>query len=105
MLPARAFTLYTALARTIPGIEVGGKGSLYTVSNGEMFSFITKKGEMALRLSKADRTKFIAKYKTKIFKRHGVVSKEYVEVPVSLLERTDELAPYFLLAHTYVTSL
>ena len=61
----------------------------YTSLNGHMFSFLTKDGTMALRLSEDDRKAFQKRFKAKLCVRHGTVMKEYVEVPESLLKTTN----------------
>ena len=60
---------------------------------------------LALRLPLPERDAFLAKYQTVLCERHGKVTKEYVEVPDSLLRDVDELAPRFEASYTYVSSL
>lgn len=60
---------------------------------------------MALRLSEDEREKFLRKYKTTLFAAYGVVQKEYVTVPDSLLSKTRELQPYFEKSLQYVRTL
>ena len=70
-----------------------------------MFSFLTKEGTLALRLSEDDRAAFLKKYKTRLCEQHGTVLKEYVEVPEGLLKKTPELKTYFDASYEYVASL
>ncbi|HYM20885.1 MAG TPA: hypothetical protein VEW28_07770, partial [Candidatus Kapabacteria bacterium] len=49
--------------------------------------------------------KFLKKYKTVQPVQYGVVMKEYVLVPDSLLKKTVELKPYFATSFKYVSSL
>jgi hypothetical protein len=70
-----------------------------------MFSCLHPPGSLALRLPETERAKFLKKYKTALFKSYGVVQKEYVEGPDSLLENTKELQKYFLQSFQYVQSL
>ena len=77
----------------------------YTSVNGHMFSFLTKTGTLALRLFADDRETFITRYKTKLCEQHGTVTKEYVEVPASLLKKTAELKKYFRQSFDYVSAL
>jgi hypothetical protein len=70
-----------------------------------MFSFLTPSGTLALRLPQGERDSFLKKYKTKLCEQHGTVMKEYVDVPVSLLKKTQELKKYFEQSHAYVGSL
>ena len=77
----------------------------YTSLNGHMYSFITKENVVGLRLPAGERTKFLNKYKTKLVEQYGIVQKEYVIMPDSLLEKTDELETYFDISYKHVNSL
>jgi TfoX/Sxy family transcriptional regulator of competence genes len=96
---------YERLVATSPAVERKGATMPYTSLNGHMFSFLTKTGKLALRLPTEQREAFLKKYKTKLCEQHGVVLKEYVEVPDALLEKTQELKPFFLISYEYVGSL
>jgi hypothetical protein len=97
--------LYEKLVATHPGVERKGATMPYTSLNGHMFSFLTKTGKLALRLPAKERDAFLKKYKTKLCEQHGSVLEEYVEVPDTLLKRTQELKKFFDLSHAYVGSL
>jgi hypothetical protein len=58
-----------------------------------------------LRLPEEERIKFIEKYKTKLVEQYGIIQKEYVAVPDSLLKKTSELKRYFDISYKYVSSL
>ena len=104
-IPAARVAHYDRLVATLPGVERKGAGMPYTSVNGHMFSFLTKDGTLALRLPDGERDAFLARYRTRLCEQHGVVLKEYVEVPDALLSRTAELAPYFASSRTHVASL
>lgn len=97
--------LYEKLVATNPKVERKGDAMPYTSLNGHMFSYLTKTGEVALRLPEEDRGEFLTKYKRKVCEAYGVVQKEYVVVPDSLLKKTDELKNYFEVSYAYVGSL
>jgi TfoX/Sxy family transcriptional regulator of competence genes len=97
--------LYEKLVATDPSVERKGATMPYTSHNGNMFSLLTKDGSLALRLSEKKRENFIKKYKAKLHEAYGVVMKEYVTVPDSLLKNTKELKKYFDLSVEYVKSL
>jgi len=97
--------LYDALIASHPKIERKGKTSPYTSVNGHMFSYLSKEGEMGLRLSKEDQAAFVAKYKSEPFIQYGAVMKEYVSVPQALLEITEELKGYLEKSYNFVSSL
>ncbi|MGI8978451.1 MAG: hypothetical protein ACR2FY_04435 [Pirellulaceae bacterium] len=103
--PAARLELYEKLVATNPSVERKGAAMPYTSVNGHMFSFLTKTGNLALRLPADEREAFLKKYKTKLCEQHGSVLKEYVEVPDTLLSRTQELQKFFDVSHAYVSSL
>ena len=96
---------YEELVATRPEVERKGAKMPYTSINGHMFSFLTPEGTLALRLPPAERTDFMERYRTAPVEQHGAVLKEYVAVPAGLLERLDELKPYFDRSFEYVGSL
>lgn len=104
-IPEDKLELYELLVATNPDVERKGATMPYTSLNGHMFSFLTKDGMLALRLSQADRDTFLKKYKTKLCEQHGRVMQEYVEVPDSLLKKTQELKAYFDRSIAYVGGL
>jgi len=103
--PDGKLELYERLVAAIPGIERKGATHPYTSLNGHMFSYLHPSGSVALRLPEGEREKFLKKYKTTLFEAYGVVQKEYVKVPDSLLENTKELQKYFDVSYQYVRSL
>ena len=102
---AAKLALYERLVATNPHIERKGDTMQYTSLNGHMFSLFTKEGTLTLRLPPEARDEFLKKYKTKLSVQYGVVMKEYVEVPDTLLKKTAELKKYFDLSYAYVSSL
>jgi hypothetical protein len=83
------------------------KGAMipYTSLNGHMYSYFSKDGFLALRLPADVREKFLAKYRTTLATAYGLIQKEYVVVPDSLLRKTKELKFYFDLSYEYAGSL
>ena len=104
-IPAEKLELYEKLVATIPGVDRKGAAMPYTSLNGHMFSFLTAMGTLALRLPADDRDAFLKKFKTRLCEQHGVVLKEYVEVPDALLKKTPEMKKYFKVSYNYVGSL
>jgi TfoX/Sxy family transcriptional regulator of competence genes len=90
---------------TNPKVERKGATVPYTSLNGHMFSYLSKEGKLALRLPAVERGAFLKKYKAKLCEAYGIVQKEYVEVPDSLLAATRELKKYFDCSYEYVASL
>ena len=97
--------LYQKLVATNPKITLKGATHPYTALNGHMFSYLHPSGSMALRLPEDERQKFLKKFKTSLFEAYGVVQKEYVTVPDSLLDDTAELSLYFEASYRYVATL
>lgn len=105
-IPAEKVALYEKLVATIPAIERKGADNPYTSINGNMFSLLlSPEGRMALRLPEDEREKFLKKYKTGLFEAYGAVMKEYVAVPDSLLQKTNELQKYLALSYAYAQTL
>ena len=103
--PEANVALYERLVATNPKVERKGATHPYTAMNGNMFSYLHPSGAVALRLPEGEREKFLKKYKTTLFTAYGVVQKEYVTVPDSLLKNTKELQKYFALSYEYVRTL
>jgi hypothetical protein len=97
--------LYRKLVAAIPAVELKGATMPYTSLNGNMFSFLTKEGKLALRLPTEEREAFLEKYQTELCVQYGKVMKEYVAVPDDLLGRTEELKRFFEISYTYTGSL
>jgi hypothetical protein len=104
-IPADKLKLYEKLVATNPKVERKGATVPYTSLNGHMFSYLTKEGSLALRLPSPDREAFLKKYKTTLCEAYGVVQKEYVMVPDTLLSKTKELSKFFDMSYAYVSSL
>jgi hypothetical protein len=66
---------------------------------------LTPEGSLALRLPSPDREGFLTQYKTTLCKQYGVVMKEYVLVPPSLLKKTSTLAKFLEVSYRYACSL
>jgi hypothetical protein len=101
-----------ALARYESLIDAAGSNALirgaknpYTSRNGHMFSFLTKEGSMALRLSEEMGEEFRAAYESGPVMQYGSVMRGYVSVPEELFARPGELAPWFDRAWDWVGSL
>lgn len=68
---------------------------------------ISKHGVVGLRLPPDERSAFMRRYGTDLFRGDPAwpPAKEFVAVPDDLLERIDELAPYMARAHAYTLTL
>jgi TfoX/Sxy family transcriptional regulator of competence genes len=103
--PAESVALYEAVVATIPEVERKGATMPYTSLNGNMFSLLTADGTLALRLPSPEREAFLKRYNTTLSEQYGVVMKEYVSVPASLLKNTSALAKYFEMSYRYACTL
>jgi hypothetical protein len=97
--------LYAKLVATNPSVKLQGATVPNTIVNGHMFSYLSKEGNLELRLPEADREAFLKKYKAKLCEAYGKVQPEYVEVPDALLAKTAELKKYFDISFAYANSL
>jgi hypothetical protein len=102
---AEKLALYEKLLATNPKIGRKGRTNPYTSHNGHMFTHLTPTGTLAVRLPPADVDKFLKKYKTTLFEAYGVVKKDWVIVPDSLLRKTSELKTYLDLSYAFVQTL
>jgi hypothetical protein len=103
--PPEKLELYDQLVATNPEVDRKGASVPYTSCNGHMFSYLNAAGDMALKLPKGERDAFLEKYNTTLFEAYGIVQKEFVTVPDTLLANTSELKPYFDMSYEYVKSL
>ena len=104
-VPAEILEQYERLVATIPDVPRKGATVPYTSVNGNMFSYLSKEGTLALRLPTGPREEFLARYETTLTSAYGVVQKEYVDVPAWLLADTQKLAPWFAASYTYTSGL
>jgi len=98
--------LYDEIA-SLAKIERKGKTTAYTSSNGYMFSFLNKAGELGIRLSKEDRILFLKENPScGVFYSHGATMREYVLIPDSLLISSKKIVTSYLnRSLTYVNTL
>ena len=104
-IPPAQLELYEKLIATIPKIERKGAVHPYTSLNGHMFTYLDQTGTMGIRLPKHEVEAFLKKYKTTLFESYGVVKKDYVTVPGTLLRNTKELKKYLEISYEYVKTL
>jgi len=97
--------LYNKMVATYPEAILKGDTIPYTSLNGHMYSFLSKGDEVTLKLPADERVKFIEKYNTRLAENYGIVQKEYVVVPDSLLNNMEELKHYFETSYQYTASL
>jgi hypothetical protein len=103
-IPAERIARYDRLIATIPGVERKGVTIPYTSLNGHMFSYLTEAGALVLRLAPDDRERFLATFETSLHQAHGIVQKEFVDVPDELFSNLDQTAPWLARAHAYVAA-
>jgi hypothetical protein len=104
-IPADKLARYEKLLATHPQVERKGDVHPYTSLNGHMFSYLDQTGVMGLRLPADEVEKFLKKYKTTVFKSYGVIKKDYVTIPDTLLAKTNELKKYLEISYEYAKTL
>jgi hypothetical protein len=97
--------LYDAVVAAHPQAERLGHKIPSTSLNGHMYSYLGRKGELAMKLPPGEREAFLEKYDTTLCKLYGIVQKEFVIVPDSLLARTQELKKYFAMSYAYAKTI
>src|SRR3569833_1308267 len=96
--------LFKQLVSTCPGAVLKGTNVPYTSVNGNMYSYLSKDGFLALRLPEKLREEFLKKYKTTLVTAYGIVQKEYVVVPDTVLQKK-EIESYFAASFAYTRGL
>jgi hypothetical protein len=104
-IPPDKLELYEKLLATRPEIERKGAVHPYTSLNGHMFTYLDQTGTLGIRLPQEEVEAFLKKYQTALFTSYGVVKKDYVTVPDSLLKKTKELKKYLDISYEYVKTL
>ena len=97
--------IYNEMTNSITELEIKNKNMSFTSTNGNMFSFINKDGEIALRLSNNDRNELINKYHTSLVISSGVIMNDYVLIPDKMIKNKDELNTFFLKSFEYAKTL
>jgi hypothetical protein len=104
-IPQQKLELYEKLLATNPAIERKGDVHPYTSLNGHMFTYLDQTGTLGIRLPHAEVDSFLAKYSTTLFESYGVVKKDWVKIPESLLSKTSELKKYLNMSFENVKTL
>lgn len=103
--PPEKVRVYEALIATLPGVERKGAALPYTSLNGNMFTILSRKGVMGMRLSKPDRESFLRDHSADLYADYGKVMEEYVAVPDALLADTERMRPYVAASLAYAQTL
>jgi len=96
---------YDALIAKHPGVERKGAKLAYTSMNGNMFSFLTEDGGVAVRLGAEAREKFMTKHGLGLSVQHGTVMKEYVQIPAKRFANARVMSRVFAQSVEYAQSL
>lgn len=86
---------YAALAERHWGLPIKGKANPYTSMNGNMFSFLSKEGDICLRLSNDDQAAFWNAHGGDPVTQYGSVMKGYVALPQAVLDDEGTSALWF----------
>lgn len=107
-VPERELELYRRLLASTPGVdEKSNFGSAYTAVNGNMYSMISKHGVVGIRLPESERSAFIERFGTELYRgdRAWPPAKHFVAIPADLLEDTDALRPYLERSYQHTLTL
>src|ERR1700722_9985134 len=104
-IPPAKLELYEKLIATVPAIERKGAVHPYTSFNGHMFTYLDQTGALGIRLAPDQVEAFLKKYKTTMFESYGVIKKDWVTVPDTLLKNTKELKKYLEASLAHVRTL
>ena len=104
-IPADKLELYEKLIATNPEIERKGDVHPYTSVNGHMFTYLDQIGTLGILLPHAESEAFQKKYNSPPFVSYGVVKKDWVTVPETLLKNTNELKKYLVMSLEHTRTL
>ena len=99
-----ALTRYENLVAKF-GVERKGAKNPYTSINGNMFSFLTPEGDLAVRLSDADRAAFTKKFGERPCIQYGAVMREYVQLPSEVFHNARSASSWFKKSVEYSRAL
>lgn len=100
-----SLALYEKLVATQPSVERKGDTVPYTSTKGRMFSFITTRGTLALRLPLDLRDALIAKGEAAPCEQYGVIMPDFAEFPADALKNTRTIAKHFAASYAHASSL
>ena len=105
--PQSLIDQYDEIIERLGNEEVFRKGasSAYTSHNGHMFSFITKEGGLAIRLSKEEHDKFMDEHGTEPVVQYNSVMNGYVAIPDEMFKNTATSGRYFKMGFDFVSTL
>ena len=106
--PSDKVLLYQRLLDAVDGVDTKSNfGSAYTAVNGNMYTMISKHGVVGIRLPEPERSAFLEKYSTDLFRGDPAwpPAKEFVAVPNDLLPETETLIPYLEASLRYALAL
>lgn len=97
---------FRRMVASVDGAEVKGDTTPYVSMNGNMYGSISKRGEIGLRLPKAERDAFLKAHDTTLFESiPGYFQREYVTVPPHLHGDAPFMAALFAQSHAYAQTL
>ncbi len=105
LAPEEKLTQYTSMVNLVTEVEIKGATTRYTSLNGHMFSFLSKEGEIGIRLSKEDQVEFEQNYGPSPFIQHNSVMKDYVAIPTSLSMNSELMATYLRKSVQFIQTL
>jgi TfoX/Sxy family transcriptional regulator of competence genes len=87
--------VYDQLIESFAEVDLKGKTMHYTSMNGNMFSFVSKDGEMGFRMTKEDRAHYISKEGATEMIQHNCVMNGYVHVSETMIGDREKLIEIF----------
>jgi hypothetical protein len=108
VVPPERLALYERLLASVEGVDRKSNfGSAYTALNGNMYTMISKHGVVGIRLPEPERSEFLARHHTELFRGDPAwpPAKEFVAVPDALLADTEALRPVLERSLEYVRTL
>lgn len=96
---------YAALTQAHWNLPIKGKANPYTFMNGNMFSFLSKEGEICLRLSKDNQSAYWQAHGGEPVMQYGSVMQGYVALSDDVLAKADICAHWSALCKSDAEAL
>ena len=97
--------VYDALVNQTCEVTLKGKTMHYTAINGNMFSFVSKGGEVGFRLSAEEKEFYIQHEGASIMMQHNRVMNGYIHVSDVMLSDPSKLKEIFTKSILYANTL
>ena len=97
--------VYDQLINSFTEVELKGKTMHYTSMNGNMFSFVSKDGEMGFRMTEEDKSHYIINAGAREMLQHNRVMNGYIQVTETMISNPEKLNEIFVKSIAFAKTL